>query len=64
MRQMHSNIKFEHITLSEGKETGRSSTFSDELIRELKLYIEDIWEGGGVINTAIVIAAATSMRQK
>ena len=64
MRQAHSCGKFEPITSLEGKKTGRPSTLSDELTRELKLYIEVIREGGGVINTAIVIAAATGMLQK
>ena len=61
MRQTHSCGKFEPITSLESKKTGRPSTLSDELTRELKLYIEVIREGGGVINTAIVIAAATGM---
>ena len=64
MRQAHSCGKFEPITSLEGKKTGRPSTLSDELTRELKLYIEVIREGGGVINTAIVIAVATGMLQK
>ena len=64
MKQAHSSGKFEPIKLLEGKKTGRPSTLSDELTRELKLYIEVIREGGGVINTAIVIAAATGMLQK
>ena len=52
-------VNFEPIKLLEGKKTGRPSALSDELTKELKLYIEVIREGGGVINTAIVIAAAT-----
>ena len=64
MKQAHSSNEFEPITILEGKKTGRPSTLSDELTRELKLYIEAIREGGGVINTAIVIAAATGMLQK
>ena len=64
MRQVHSCGKFEPITSLEGKKTGRPSTLSDKLTGELKLYIEVIPEGGGVINTAIVIAAATGMLQK
>ena len=64
MRQAHSSGKFEPITSLEGKKTGRPSTLLDELTRELKLYVEVIREGGGVINTAIVIAAATGMLQK
>ena len=54
MRHAHSCGKFEPITSLEGKNTGRPSTLSDELTRELKLYIEVIREGGEVINTAIV----------
>ena len=64
MKQAHSSGKFEPIKLLEGKKTGRPSALSDELTKELKLYIEVIREGGGVINTAIVIAAATGMLQK
>ena len=64
MKQAHSSGKFEPITLLEDRKTGRPSTLSDELTRELKLYIEVIREGGGMINTAIVIAAATGMLQK
>ena len=64
MKQADSSGKFQPITLLEDKKTGRPSTLSDELTRELKLYIEVIREGGGMINTAIVIAAATGMLQK
>ena len=64
MKQAHGSGEFEPITRLEGKKTGRSSTLSDDLTKELKQYIEAIREGGGVINTAIVIAAATGMLQK
>ena len=39
MKQTYSNRKFEPITVLEGKKTGRPSTLSDELTKELKLYI-------------------------
>ena len=42
MKQAHSSGKFQPITLLKGKKTGRLSTLSDELTRELKLYIEVI----------------------
>ena len=64
MKQAHSNKKFEPIKVLEGNKTGRPSALSDELTKELKLYIQAIREGGGVVNTAIVIAAATGMLQK
>ena len=34
---------------------------SDELYKDLQLYIEAIRTSGGVVNTAILIAAATGM---
>ena len=64
MKQAHSNRNFEPITVLKGKKTGRPSTLSDELTKELKLYIQAIRESGGVVNTAIVIASATGMLQK
>lgn len=64
MKQAHGSGNFEPITELEGKKTGRPPTLSDELTSKLKLFIEAIREGGGVINTAIVIAAATGMLQK
>ena len=64
MKQAHNSGEFEPITELVCKRTGRPSTLSDELMKELRLYNETIQQGGGVINTAIVIVAATSMLQK
>ena len=48
-----------------GEEEGKTIyTLSEELSRELMSYIRAIREAGGIINTAIVIAAATGMLQK
>ena len=64
MKQAHNSSEFEPITELVGKKTGRPSTLSDKLMKELRLYIDAIRQGGGVINTAIVIVAATGMLQK
>ena len=42
---------------------GRPALLSDELSKDLWLYIESIRTSGGVVNTAILIAAATGMMQ-
>ena len=48
-----------------GKRRGRPSTLSDELTEELKAYILAVRDAGGVVNTAIVMAAGTGvLRQK
>ena len=48
-----------------GKRRGRPSTLSDELTEELKAYILAVRDAGGVVNTAIVMAAETGvLRQK
>ena len=57
-------MKCEPVEELEGKKRGRPSTLSEELSRELMSYIRAIREAGGIINTAIVIAAATGMLQK
>ena len=57
-------MKCEPVEELEGKKRGRPSTLSEELSRELMSYIRAIRESGGIINTAIVIAAATGMLQK
>ena len=44
-----------------GKRRGRPSTLSDELTEELKAYILAVREAGGVVNTAIVMAAGTGI---
>ena len=64
MKQAGNSIKFKPITELEGKKQEGHLLLSDELTKELRLYIEAIRQGGGVINTAIVIAAATGMLQK
>ena len=46
MKQVHYSGKFEPITELKGKRTGRPSTLSDELTKELRLYIEAIRQGG------------------
>ena len=57
-------MKCEPVVKLEGKKRGRPSTLSEELSKELMSYIRVIREAGGIINTAIVIAAATGMVQK
>jgi tellurite resistance protein len=57
-------VKCKPVEELEGKKRGRPSTLSEELNRELMSYIRAIREAGGIINTAIVIAAATGMLQK
>ena len=47
-----------------GKKRGRPSVLSDELTNELKSYVYALRDAGGVINSAIVIAAATGILQK
>lgn len=47
-----------------GKKRGRPSVLLDELTDELKSYVYALRDAGGVINSAIVIAAATGILQK
>ena len=43
----------------EKKKRGRPATLSEDLSKDLRLYIRSIREGGGAVNTAIMIAAGT-----
>jgi len=47
----------------EKKKRGRPATLSEELRKDLRLYIWSIREGGGVVNATIVIAAGTRIVQ-
>ena len=53
----------EPITELESKKRGRPVLLSDEVSKDLWLYVEAIKPSGGVVNTAILIAAATGMLQ-
>ena len=44
-----------------GKKRGRPSTLLEDIISELMEYIRAIRDNGGIVNTAIVIAAGTGM---
>ena len=44
-----------------GKKRGRPSTLPEDITRELTEYIWTIRDNGGIVNTAIVIAAGTGM---
>lgn len=44
-----------------GKKRGRPSTFPDEIVTCIKKYIRAVRDAGGVINTAIVIGAASGI---
>ncbi len=50
------------ITKLPGKRRGRPSILSDELTAQLKSYVLAVREAGGVINSAIVMAAGTGIR--
>ena len=52
------------ITKLHGKRRGRPSILSDELTAQLKAYVITVREAGGVINSAIVMAAGTGMLMK
>ena len=51
------------ITELESKKRERPAMWSDELYKDLQLYIKAIRTSGEVVNTAILIAAATGMLQ-
>lgn len=60
----HAHGKSEPVVELPGKKRGRPSILSDELTEELKSYVHTLRDAGGVINPAIVIAAATGLLQK
>ena len=53
----------EPVTELESKKRGRPALLSDEVSKNLRLYVEAIRTSEGVVNTAILIAAATGMLQ-
>ena len=48
----------------EEKKRGRPSMLSDEVTADIKRYITSLRDAGGVVNTRIVIAAATGILQR
>ena len=52
------------IEALEGKKRGRPSLLAEDLTEDIKSYIYALREAGGVVNTSIVLAAATAMLQK
>ena len=52
------------ITELEEKKRGRPSLLPDSVITDIKCYIRAVRDAGGVINTAIVLAAATGILQR
>ena len=53
----------EPLTELESKKRGRPALLSDEVSKDLRLYVEAIRTSGKVVNTAILTAAATGMLQ-
>ena len=51
--------QLEKISLLEEKKRGRPSLFPDSVTADIKCYIRALRDAGGVVNTAIVLAAAT-----
>ena len=64
MKKAHDEGNFEPITMLEGKKIGRPSILSDELSKQLWMYIHTLRVGAGGVNMQVVIAAATGMLQK
>lgn len=62
-QQRHKDSIEEPVMELHSKKRGRPSTLSPELTEELKAYILELQKSGGVVNTAIVIAAATGLIQ-
>ena len=46
------------------RKTGRPSTLPPETLNSLKLYLADLRKFGGIVNSAIVLAAATGIAQR
>ena len=49
------------ITKLEEKKKGRTSLLPDSVTEDIKCYIRAVRGAGGVVNTAIVLAAATGI---
>jgi len=64
MKKAHGEGNFEPIAMLESKKTGRPSILSDELSKQLRMYICTLRVGAGGINTQVLIAVATGMLQK
>ena len=52
------------IEALEGKKRGRLSLLAEDLTEDIKSYIYALREAGCVVNTSVVLAAATAMLQK
>ena len=55
--------QIEPIKQLEEKKRGRPSILSDELTKSLRSYIQSIRDAGGVVSTALIIAAGTGILQ-
>ena len=56
--------QLEKIVVLEEKKRGRPSLLQDSVTADIKCYIRALRDAGGVVNTAIVLAAATGILQR
>ena len=56
--------QLEKIVVLEEKKRGRPSLLPDSVTADIKCYIRALGDAGGVVNTAIVLAAATGILQR
>ena len=61
IKQMKKNHSSEPILKLQEKRRGRPCILTEQLTEDLKSYLYAVREAGGVVNTAIVIAAGTGM---
>ena len=56
--------QLEKIVVLEEKKRGRPSLLPDSVTADIKCFIRALRDAGGVVNTAIVLAAATGILQR
>ena len=56
--------QLEKIVVLEEKKIGRPSLLPDSVTADIKCYIRALRDAGGLVNTAIVLAAATGISQR